>query len=347
MGILVLNSGLYTTVQDLGRNGYQELGISPSGAMDRRSFKIANMLLDNHENEAVIEFTMLGPTLKFTSATIIAITGGNFEPSVNGKPVPMYTAIYVNKNDILEFHYAKSGSWGYIAFSSKLDIPVVMGSRSTNVKCSVGGFHGRKLKKGDQIWFRAKKRYLNSFLSRTLEADDFSSEKETIRVILGPQDDCFTRQGVETFLGEEYTVTSRSDRMGYRLDGPYIAHKESADIVSDGIAFGAVQVPNDGKPIVMLSDRPTTGGYTKIATVVSTDIPKLVQRKEGDKIRFETTSVERAQASYLSEHKEYDKMKNDIHKPCREILDPRLTAKRITRLFSTDMQEETDGHKRY
>ena len=160
MGIRILKGGMLTTVQDLGRTGYQSQGFSVAGVMDVRSFKIANLLLDNPENEAVLEFTLIGPTLQFTSATIIAITGGDFQPTVNGDPVPMYTALYMNKGDILKFGSARTGSRGYVAFSSYLDIPVVMGSRCTNLKSKQGGFKGRKLKEGDYINFRIKRRYL-------------------------------------------------------------------------------------------------------------------------------------------------------------------------------------------
>lgn len=341
MGVQFLKGGLHTTVQDMGRNGYQNSGFSVSGVMDKRSFMIANILVDNPENEAVLEFLMIGPTLKFTSDTIISITGGNFSPTINGKSVPMYRAIYAHKNDILEFKYALSGAFGYIAFSSRLDIPVVMGSRSTNTKCKIGGFHGRKLEKGDEIWFRSKKRYLPYFLSRKIEPEDFTSEKEEIRVIMGPQEDSFSKQGIKTFLSEEYIISSDCDRMGYRLEGEYIAHNEQgADIISDGIAFGAIQVPQHGKPIIMLADRQTTGGYTKIATVISVDIPKLVQRKEGHKIKFKKISVEEAQTLYLDELKKYDEIRASIHHPCREVLDPRLTAKRVRTLFHDNKEGE-------
>ena len=159
MGIRILKGGMLTTVQDSGRPGYQSQGFGVSGVMDRRSFKIANLLLDNPENEAVLEFTLLGPTLEFTSETIIAITGGDFQPQVNGKPVKMYTALYMHRGDILSFRGCRTGSRGYIAFSSYLEIPVVMGSRSTNIKCGLGGFKGRRLLDGDYISFRAKRRY--------------------------------------------------------------------------------------------------------------------------------------------------------------------------------------------
>ena len=333
MGIRILKGGMLTTVQDLGRTGYQSQGFSVAGVMDVRSFKIANLLLDNPENEAVLEFTLIGPTLEFTSATIIAITGGDFQPTINGQPASMYTALYVNKGDVLKFGSAATGSRGYIAFSSYLEIPVVMGSRCTNMKSSIGGFKGRKLMAGDYINFRIKRRYLPYFLSRSLPAEDFGQMDAELRVVMGPQDDMFSKQGIDTFLGSEYTVTSEFDRMGCRLEGPFIAPKEASDIISDGISFGSIQVPAHGKPIILLSDRQTTGGYAKIATVASVDMPKLVQRRTDDKIRFRAITVEEAQKLYLKEEKELDDMREKIHQPCKEVLDCRLVAKRLKTLF--------------
>ena len=334
MGIRVLKAGMLTTVQDLGRNGYQSQGFSVAGVMDVRSFKIANLLLDNPENEAVLEFTLIGPTLQFTSETIIAITGGDFQPTINGNPAPMYTALYMNRGDILKFGSARTGSRGYIAFSSYLDIPVVMGSRCTNLKSKIGGFKGRKLHDEDYISFRIKRRYLPFFLSRKLDLDEFDQEEAELRVVLGPQCDMFTKDGIHTFLSETYMVTSDFDRMGCRMEGPFIASKNGSDIISDGIAFGSVQVPSHGKPIILMEDRQTTGGYAKIATVATVDIPKLVQRKTDHKIRFKAITVEEAQKLYLEEEKEYVAMRNQIHTPCKEVLDCRLVAKRISKLFA-------------
>ncbi len=334
MGIRILKAGMLTTVQDLGRTGYQSQGFSVAGVMDVRSFKIANLLLDNPENEAVLEFTLIGPTLEFTSSTIIAITGGDFQPTINGEPAPMYTAIYMNKGDILKFGSAKTGSRGYVAFSSYLDIPVVMGSRCTNMKSSIGGFKGRKLQADDFIRFRIKRRYLPFFLSRKLPVENFEDSDATLRVVMGPQDELFSKQGIETFLNNEYTVTNDFDRMGCRLEGPFIAPKKASDIISDGIAFGSIQVPAHGKPIILLADRQTTGGYAKIATVASVDLPKLVQRKTDHKIRFKAITVQEAQKLYRKELKELDEMRNIIHQPCKEVLDCRLVAKRLSKLFS-------------
>ena len=309
MGIRVLKGGMMTTVQDLGRTGYQSQGFSVSGVMDVRSFKIANLLLDNPENEAVLEFTLIGPTLEFTSETIISITGGDFRPQINGKPAKMYTAIYMHRGDILTFGGARTGTRGYIAFSSYLDVPVVMGSRSTNIKCQIGGYKGRKLEDEDYIAFRAKRRYLPYYLSRSLDLDEFDQEKITLRVVMGPQEKMFTKEGRETFLNSEYTVTSEFDRMGCRLEGPFIAYKTTSDIISDGIAFGSVQVPS------------------------SVDIPKLVQRKTEQKVRFQAVSVEEAQKLLADEMKELNDFRSQIYTPCKEVLDCRLVAKRISTLF--------------
>ena len=234
---------------------------------------------------------------------------------------------------ILTFGGARTGTRGYIAFSSYLDVPVVMGSRSTNIKCQIGGYKGRKLEDEDYIAFRAKRRYLPYYLSRSLDLDEFDQEKITLRVVMGPQEKMFTKEGRETFLNSEYTVTSEFDRMGCRLEGPFIAYKTTSDIISDGIAFGSVQVPSHGKPIILLADRQTTGGYAKIATVVSVDIPKLVQRKTEQKVRFQAVSVEEAQKLLADEMKELNDFRSQIYTPCKEVLDCRLVAKRISTLF--------------
>ena len=185
----------------------------------------------------------------------------------------------------------------------------------------------------DYIAFRAKRRYLPYYLSRSLDLNEFDQEKVTLRVVMGPQEKMFTKEGRETFLNSEYTVTSEFDRMGCRLEGPFIAYKTTSDIISDGIAFGSVQVPSHGKPIILLADRQTTGGYAKIATVISVDIPKLVQRKTEQKIRFQAVSVEEAQKLLADEMKELNDFRSQIYTPCKEVLDCRLVAKRVSTLF--------------
>ena len=335
MGFRVIKGGLLTTVQDLGRNGYQAQGFNVNGVMDRRAFRIANLLLDNPENEAVLECTLIGPTLEFTAPMIISITGGDFRPEINDEEVPMYTALYVAEGDVLKLGSARSGRSCYIAFSNYLKVPVVMGSRSTNLKCRIGGFKGRKLEDGDYIETRITRRiYLPTFLSRTLPLKEYEENKATIRVILGPEEEVFSKKGIKNFLETEYTVGAEFDRMGMRLEGAYIESKRGSDIISDGIALGSIQVPSHGKPIILLADRQTTGGYGKIATVISVDLPKLVQRRMDDKIRFVAVTVEEAQRLLLLEERELQDMRKIIHKPCKEVLECRLAAKRLSKLFA-------------
>ncbi len=302
MGIVVNKGGMFTTVQDYGRMGYQSEGFHVCGVMDRHAYWVANLLLDNKDTEAVLEFTLCGPNLYFTTDSVISITGGDFSPKINGEPVPMYHAIEVKMGDELEMGYCKAGTWGYIAFAGGLDVPMVMGSRSTDIKCGFGGFEGRKLKDGDEIAFITNVKKLPKMKERFVEAVDYSGAEVDVRVTMGPQDDYFTEAGIKTFLENAYTVTPECDRMGYRLDGPEIEHNDKgADIISDGIAKGAIQVPKHGKPIVMLSDRQTIGGYTKIANVISVDISKLVQCRYPQKINFVKVSVEEAQNIYKME----------------------------------------------
>ncbi len=302
MGIVFNKGGIMTTVQDYGRMGYQSQGFHVCGVMDRHSFWVANLLLDNRDREAVLEFTICGPTLYFTTDTVICITGGDFDPRINGDPIPMYQAVAVHKGDELEMGFCKSGTWGYIAFAGGLDVPLVMGSRSTDLKCKLGGYKGRKIMDGDEIEFLSVVKSLPGMKDRKVEKFDFGSNEVEVRVTMGPQDDYFTEAGLQTFLSQPYTVTHECDRMGYRLEGPVIEHNElGADIVSDGIAKGAIQVPQTGMPIIMLSDRQTTGGYTKIANVISVDIGRLVQCKYPQKIRFKAVSVEESQRIYNME----------------------------------------------
>ncbi len=302
MGIVFNKGGIITTVQDYGRMGYQNLGFHVCGVMDRHSYWVANLLLDNTDREAVLEFTICGPTLYFTSDTVICITGGDFDPKINGDPIPMYAAVAVHKGDELEMGFCKSGTWGYIAFAGGLDVPVVMGSRSTDIKCGLGGVEGRPIKDGDEIEFLSNIKRLPLMKERKLERPDYGSEVVELRVTMGPQDDHFTEEGINTFLSCNYTVTSQCDRMGYRLEGPEIEHNElGADIISDGIAKGAIQVPKSGQPIIMMSDRQTLGGYTKIANVISVDLSRIAQCRYPQSVMFTKVSVEEAQRIYMME----------------------------------------------
>jgi antagonist of KipI len=295
--IRIVSPGPMTLVQDNGRYGYQQFGVPVSGVMDSYSHRLGNMLVGNREYEAVLEVTMKGPQIEFLDDMAIAITGGDLSPIVNGNTIPMWETVLVRTGDRLDFRGLKTGCRCYIAISGGIDVPVVMGSKSTYTRGSLGGYKGRSLRAGDIIKTGNPDQDIRPLNGQRVPPEfvpNYSSNME-IRVVTGPQDDYFTAAGMETFLSEHYRITNECDRMGYRLSGRPIEHLKNSDIISDGIAMGAVQVPGDGQPIIMMADRQTTGGYTKIANVIAVDLPKVAQAKPGDIIRFVKVSVNQAQ----------------------------------------------------
>ena len=293
--IKILDAGLLTTVQDLGRYGFQRYGVSASGVMDEYSAKIANKLVGNKVGEAVLETTLKGVQIEFLQNTAVAITGGNCDVTLNGTKIELWQSYLVNRGDILKMGICRSGLRNYLAFAGGIDVPIIMNSKSTNLKAKVGGFNGRKLMTGDILSVGVGS--LEAPLTLNKHYIPTYSKDIKIGVILGQQDDHFTEAGIKTFLNETYTVTQESDRMGIRLSsvsGATIEHKNGADIISDGITFGAIQVPGSGQPIVMMADRQTTGGYTKIGNVISSDLAKLAQATPGTKVKFVEYTLEQA-----------------------------------------------------
>ena len=336
MGLVVKKPGVITTIQDVGRFGYQGSGFSTNGVMDHRAFAIANLLVENDPGAPVLEFALAGPTVRFTTNTCFAITGGDLAPTLDGEPVPMYAAVMVRRGSILRFKASRTGCYGYLAIAgNSVRVPEVMGSRSTNLKCEFGGWKGRTLIVGDYLPFSTKSvDFLPNLGSHRIDGDNefygFDRDEITVRVVPGPQQDMFTDKGLATFYGQAYTTTTKCDRMGYRLDGPEIETKHGSDIISDGVAFGAVQVPSHGRPIIMLADRQTTGGYAKIGTIASVDIPKLVQRPPGGKIRFESIGVQEAQALLREEAHLFEMLALKVRRPSADGISPRRTARRLT-----------------
>ncbi len=301
MALEVLEGGMLTTVQDLGRYGYQRYGVPVAGAMDPFALQAANALVGNSLDKAVLEITITGPILRATESCLIAVTGADLSFRVNGRPLPSWMAVFVRRGWIIEFGERKSGCRAYLAVAGGIDVPSIMGSESTYLRGGFGGFQGRALKEGDLIPLGQTALHLPNLAGRAFPSDRIPEYSDTpeVRVVLGPQDDYFTEEGIAAFLSSEYKVGPASDRMGYRLQGPEIAHQGRADIISDGIALGSVQVPADKQPIVMMADRQTTGGYPKIATVISADIPLLAQCLPGDgTVTFQAITVEDSQACY-------------------------------------------------
>ena len=299
----VLQPGPLTTVQDLGRHGWQQYGVPPSGAIDDYAFRIGNLLVGNEESAASLEITFVGCQLRVLEDTVIALTGADLGPTLNGDPIPMWETFPVSRGDKIAFLRLKTGCRAYLAVAGGIDVPRVMASAATYVRAGIGGFEGRALRSGDILrTVEGAPPPLRARVPREYRPD-YGGQIE-LRVILGPQDDCFTAEGIRTFLRSEYTISVQADRMGCRLEGPQIQHRAGADTISDGIPLGAVQVPGNGLPIILLVDRQTTGGYTKIATIVSTEIPKLAQAKPGDKVRFTQVSEKRARTALTEEYEE-------------------------------------------
>jgi antagonist of KipI len=298
----VISPGGFTTVQDLGRYGYQKYGVSISGAMDRFALRAGNLLVGNEEGEAAVEATIIGPRLKSLGKIRVAITGADLSPEIDGKPAPGWRSWDVPEGGILSFGKAKSGCRAYLAISGGIDFPLVMGSRSIHTRSSLGG-NGRALAKGDVL--KAKEsgagnqepgvRIQESGPCRLPEdLVPVYGRQWKVRVVLGPQDDYFTRKGMETFLNSEYEITPQADRMGYRLKGPKIEHKIGPDILTDATPPGSIQIPGDGMPIILLADGQTSGGYSKIATAVSVDQDLLAQARPGDRVRFARVTIPEA-----------------------------------------------------
>jgi biotin-dependent carboxylase-like uncharacterized protein len=292
--IAVLQPGLFTTIQDEGRPGFRAFGMPVGGALDSRAYALANLLAGNGPGAAAVEMTLRGATFRFERDAYVALAGADMRPELDGASVETWSAFPVRPGSVLSFSGVADGCRTYLAVRGGIDVPLVLGSRSTYARAGVGGLAGRPLVRGDVLpvgaappGTAAPRRLAARFVPRR-------RRELSLRVLLGPQDDRFSREGLATFLGSVYTVTDRNDRMGYQLEGPAIRHADGPDIVSDGLLPGAVQVPGSGMPIVMMADCPTVGGYAKIAAVIGADLPELAQARRGDRVRFARCTLRQA-----------------------------------------------------
>ena len=317
MSIHVVYSGPRTMIQDKGRMGYQNLGFAPSGFMDRIGARRANLAVNNDETEAVIEFCVVGPSLYFDAPANIAVSGGDFKIRIGEHFYEADRAVHVEAGHTANIITGTTGTFGYVAVGGGLDIPLVMGSRSTNLRCGIGGYHGRALENGDVLEMRNPRYAAQNLSGRRLPERKLTGPDEvfTARVVPGPQEDSFTERGIRTFYESEYTVSNLSDRMGFRLDGNEVETKNGSDIISDGIVLGSIQISGNGMPIVMMADRQTTGGYAKIATLINIDLPQFAQLRPGQKARFVPVTVQEAQRIYRQFYEKWKKMKRDLIDP--------------------------------
>ena len=312
MSIRVLRPGLLTTVQDLGRWGKQRYGVVVGGAMDPFALRAANLLVGNQEGAAALEMTLLGPTLHLEDDAVVALCGGEFRPKYGDQTLPFWRPFFVEKGTTLNFGSAISGCRGYLAIAGGIDVPLLLGSRSTYLPGKFGGHKGRPLKEGDFL----------SMGETTLAVSPIHchwriggsvmpaySENPTLRVTLGSEFDWLTPQSQEQLFSAEFEVTPQLDRMGYRLSGPPLELATPRELISEAVCPGVFQVPGDGQPILLMADCATTGGYPKAACVVGVDLPLAAQLRPGARLRFAAILLAEAQSLFRQRENDIQRLK--------------------------------------
>lgn len=307
MSMIVKRPGLLSSFQDSGRWGYQHLGVSVTGAMDVQSHRMANLIAGNTDDVATLEITLIGPALTFTKPCCICLTGAQMNARINDRLAPRYRPLIVRASDTLTFETATEGTRAYLAVYGGFELPVVMDSQSTYLRAGLGGWRGRALKKDDEIGLRAtlsnntaslaalSERIWNQVLYLPSTLGQHTGRKSLVRLIRSDQWSEFTSDSRAALVSTTWRISADSERMGYRLQGPEIALENPREMISEPTTFGSIQVPRGGQPIVLMADRQTSGGYPKIGTVASVDLPILAQKKPGDEVRFTLVDVEHAQ----------------------------------------------------
>jgi antagonist of KipI len=282
--LLIVRPGMLTTVQDLGRWGRQSDGVPVAGPMDAYSHRAANRLVGNDDNLAALEITLVGPEIETGGDVVCAVVGAEFELAADGRPMPIGQAFSLRSGARLRFGRRLAGARATLAVRGGIDVPLVFGSRATSLTCGMGPFGGRALKAGDRL--PVGRPLGRVAAAATPKAPKMPVGGARLRAIPGPHDGMFPAASLDLFFTSPFTVSTVSNRMGYRLDGPAVAHAGGADILSEATPIGSVQVPGSGQPILLMADRQTTGGYPKIATVITADLALAGQLLPGDWIRF-------------------------------------------------------------
>jgi len=295
----ILSPGPLTTVQDPGRYGFGRYGVPPSGALDSFSLRVANVLVGNPETEAGIEITLMGLKVRVLTDLVVALCGGDLQPHLNDKPLDMWRSQMVRKGDTLFLKAPRTGCRAYLAIGGGISLKPVLASKSTNLASKFGGHEGRALRKGDLLFSAAPEQHFqNAGKIFTPHGRPSYTGNWDLRVLLGPQDQDFPGESKRLFLDSPFTVSTQSDRTGIRLSGPALHRKRDLgdSIISEGIVPGAIQVPGDGQPIILLVET-VTGGYRKMATVISADLPLLGQIKPGEQVGFQEVSMAEARTA--------------------------------------------------
>ena len=327
MTIQVIKPGALSTIQDLGRVGYQRFGVVVGGVMDQWSHRLANLMVRNVEQEATLEITLLGPSLRFRQTALIAICGADLSPRIGGHALPVGRPLLVRSGSQIDFGRRVSGTRAYLAVHGGFAVAPVMHSKSTYVRGAFGGLDGRALRKGDEIGIGGSNgQACFPQLARALFESDHpfatlpdallapvsNEAPQSVRVIAGQQWQAFTEEARAQFLAAEFRIGVQSDRMGYRLEGPQLALQAPLEMISEAVCFGTIQVPPDGNPIILMADRQSTGGYPKIASVASVDLPLLAQMMPHQTVRFALVTLDQAQQLYLAREQDIERMRERI-----------------------------------
>jgi len=315
MEMLVARAGFLTSVQDPGRTGFRQFGVSLGGALDAFALRVANLLVGNEESAAGLEITLGGLQLRFADERIVAWSGGEFEVRVGLTSVPAGHTALINAGEELKFNHPKTGCRCWLAISGGIDVPTVLGSRSTDLRASFGGFEGRALRDGDKLPlgnFRRSQTAAIGRISSWSAPEPWSqtaSANPILQVVRGPDWARFNASTLQRFTSESFAISPDSDRMGVRFDGPTLQRSDDVDLTSEAVAPGTIQVPPSGKPILLLGDCQTIGGYPKIAHVITVDLSVAAQLRAGDQVRFSEVSLTDAHRLLLQRERELERFR--------------------------------------
>lgn len=319
MSLLVEEPGLLTTVQDLGRPGHQREGVPVGGAVDALALRVANLLVGNPDGAAALEITLTGPVLRFAHPALVALAGADLGAEIDGTPILPWRPFAAPPAGTLRFRGAPRGCRAYLAVAGGIDVPPVMGSRSTYPPANLGGHQGRALRAGDQLQWAAPPPLAQRILRQLRREHPGVAvarwgagpslrppyvDRPVVRLLAGAHADALSEASGQDLFRSEFRVSARSDRMGYRLEGPQLRLREPLEPLSEAVAFGTLQLPPGGEPIVLMADRQTTGGYPRIGEVASVDLPLLAQLKPGDRLAFRPVELAEAQMLYLARERD-------------------------------------------
>ncbi|MGI8636790.1 MAG: biotin-dependent carboxyltransferase family protein [Segetibacter sp.] len=308
MSLTIIKAGILDTIQDTGRYGYQHSGINPGGAMDRFSAQLSNCLLGKEMSGPIIEMHFPASTIRFCKSTIICVAGADFSPMLNNKPIPLHQPVFVNKNAILHFGKVKSGVRCYLSILQDLHLKKWLGSFSTNIKAGAGGYEGRSFKTGDAIEFKEIALPDDCVTTEDCHVLPWRAEpfkntlSDVIEAIEGPEWNWLSKESQHLFTDHFFTISNNADRMGYRLKGLKLTLNEQKELISSGVGFGTVQLLSNGQLIVLMADHQTTGGYPRVATVLSAYLPVLAQMRPNDQLKFRLTDIESAERKLIEQH---------------------------------------------